>query len=198
LIMEMGVPSAQRATPTLGLLARDRHHRRGIPHRRPSRPGWDGGRVPRHADRARPPVALKLTSPELARDAAFRARFERESRLAAAIEHPHVIPVYEAGEADGQLFISMRFVAGTDLHADDPRKVRAVGEPATVDDAPLGITARGDTLWVTQFGDGTPRNRGSSVRTRPSRLRAAARRRQPRRPSPTAARTRGRSPPSAR
>jgi len=67
------------------------------------------------------PIALKLIAPELARDPAFRARFERESRLAASIEHPNVIPVYEAGEADGQLFISMRFVDGTDLHAEVER-----------------------------------------------------------------------------
>src|SRR3954454_10388855 len=67
------------------------------------------------------PVALKLIAPELARDPDFRARFERESRLAAQIEHPNVIPIYEAGEADGQLFISMRFVDGTDLHTEIER-----------------------------------------------------------------------------
>ena len=47
------------------------------------------------------PVALKLIVPELADDADFRARFERESYLSASIDHPNVIPVYEAGEADG-------------------------------------------------------------------------------------------------
>jgi streptogramin lyase len=62
-------------------------------------------------------VALKLITPDLAEDAEFRQRFNRESRLTASIEHPHVIPVYEAGEADGQLFISMRFIHGTDLRA---------------------------------------------------------------------------------
>jgi serine/threonine-protein kinase len=45
----------------------------------------------------------------------FRARFERESRLAAAIDHPNIIPVYEAGAVDGRLFIAMRYVAGIDL-----------------------------------------------------------------------------------
>ena len=45
----------------------------------------------------------------------FRERFKRESRLAAAIDHPNVLPVYEAGETDGTLFISMRWVEGTDL-----------------------------------------------------------------------------------
>jgi serine/threonine protein kinase len=63
------------------------------------------------------PVALKVISPELGADPAFRTRFERESRLLASIEHPNVIPVYEAGEADGQLFIAMRWVQGTDLRA---------------------------------------------------------------------------------
>ncbi|MGH2762134.1 MAG: serine/threonine-protein kinase, partial [Thermoleophilaceae bacterium] len=62
-------------------------------------------------------VALKLIAPELAATDMFRERFERESRVLAAIEHPNVIPVYEAGEVDGQLFISMRWVEGTDLGA---------------------------------------------------------------------------------
>jgi predicted Ser/Thr protein kinase len=61
------------------------------------------------------PVALKLIAPELARDPEFRARFEREQRAAASLDHPHVIPVYEAGEQDGSLFIAMRWVDGPDL-----------------------------------------------------------------------------------
>ena len=61
------------------------------------------------------PVALKLIAPELARDPEFRARFVRESRVAASLEHPHVIPVYEAGEEDESLFIAMRWVDGPDL-----------------------------------------------------------------------------------
>jgi serine/threonine-protein kinase len=60
-------------------------------------------------------VALKLLAPELSADAAFRERFLRESRLAASIDHPGVIPIHEAGEADGTLFIAMRYVEGTDL-----------------------------------------------------------------------------------
>jgi serine/threonine-protein kinase len=62
------------------------------------------------------PVALKLIAPEHAADADFRERFQRESRMAAAIDHPNVIPVYEAGEEDGRLYLVMRWVAGTDLH----------------------------------------------------------------------------------
>jgi non-specific serine/threonine protein kinase len=62
------------------------------------------------------PVALKLISQAIADDASFRERFKRESRLAASIDHPNVIPVYEAGEVDGALYISMRYVDGLDLH----------------------------------------------------------------------------------
>ncbi|HTQ67409.1 MAG TPA: CHASE2 domain-containing protein [Solirubrobacteraceae bacterium] len=60
-------------------------------------------------------VAIKLITPEHAEDPEFRERFKAESRIAASIEHPNVIPVYEAGEDDGLLFISMRFVDGVDL-----------------------------------------------------------------------------------
>src|SRR4051794_13570024 len=61
------------------------------------------------------PVALKLLSPEFSADAGFRARFERESHLAASIDHAGIIPVYEAGDADGLLYIAMRYVDGSDL-----------------------------------------------------------------------------------
>jgi serine/threonine protein kinase len=60
-------------------------------------------------------VALKLLAPGLAADTEFRNRFIRESRAAAAVDHPNIIPIYEAGEADGVLFIAMRFVAGGDV-----------------------------------------------------------------------------------
>jgi serine/threonine protein kinase len=60
-------------------------------------------------------VALKLLAPELARNDTFRKRFTHESRVAASIDHPHIVPVFEAGEADGVLYIAMRYVAGSDL-----------------------------------------------------------------------------------
>jgi serine/threonine protein kinase len=60
-------------------------------------------------------VALKLLAPQLAEDPRFRERFVRESQLAASIDHPNVIPIYEAGESDGRLYIAMRYVEGTDL-----------------------------------------------------------------------------------
>jgi serine/threonine protein kinase len=61
------------------------------------------------------PVALKAIAPELAADEDYRERFQRESHLAASIDHPNVIPVYEAGELDGTLYLMMRWVEGTDL-----------------------------------------------------------------------------------
>ncbi|MEU1462997.1 serine/threonine-protein kinase [Streptomyces sp. NPDC005727] len=60
-------------------------------------------------------VALKLLAPELARNDTFRKRFTHESRVAAAIDHPHIVPVFEAGETDGVLYIAMRYVPGSDL-----------------------------------------------------------------------------------
>ena len=69
------------------------------------------------------PVALKLIASDRAADPAFRERFQRESRMAAAIDHPNVVPVHGAGEEDGQLYLVMRFVPGTDLH----RLVKAEG-----------------------------------------------------------------------
>jgi serine/threonine protein kinase len=62
-------------------------------------------------------VALKLLAPQLAEDPRFRDRFVRESRVAASIDHPNVIPIYEAGGEAGVLFIAMRYVQGTDLRA---------------------------------------------------------------------------------
>ncbi|WP_436943240.1 serine/threonine-protein kinase [Streptomyces sp. SudanB25_2051] len=62
-------------------------------------------------------VALKLLSPELAGNDTFRKRFAHESRVAAAIDHPNIVPVFEADEADGRLYIAMRYVPGQDLRA---------------------------------------------------------------------------------
>ncbi len=64
------------------------------------------------------PVALKAIAPELAADEGFRERFQRESHLAASIDHPNVIPVYEAGELAGTLYLLMRWVDGTDLRTE--------------------------------------------------------------------------------
>src|SRR5689334_19554488 len=79
------------------------------------------------------PVALKVLAQALAEDERFRARMLRESRLAASLDHPNVIPVYDAGDCDGRLFIAMRFVEGTDLRevlrqgALEPQRAAALG-----------------------------------------------------------------------
>jgi YVTN family beta-propeller protein len=60
-------------------------------------------------------VALKVIASDLAEDRRFRERFLRESRIAASLDHPHVVPIFKAGEEDGALFLVMRYVDGTDL-----------------------------------------------------------------------------------
>src|SRR5581483_11687549 len=75
-------------------------------------------------------IALKLIATDYAQEPVYRERFLRESRLAATVEHPHVIPIYEAGDDGGLLFIAMRFVDGVDLEA----LLRRLG-PLTPDDA---------------------------------------------------------------
>lgn len=62
-------------------------------------------------------VALKLMSPELATDHQFRERFSREAELAMSLEHPNVVPIHDAGDIDGRLYLAMRHVEGTDLRA---------------------------------------------------------------------------------
>jgi serine/threonine-protein kinase len=70
-----------------------------------------------HDERLDRSVALKLLTPGLASDTAFRTRFIRESRAAAAVDHPNIIPVYDAGDAGGYLFIAMRYVQGGDVRS---------------------------------------------------------------------------------
>jgi DNA-binding NarL/FixJ family response regulator/tRNA A-37 threonylcarbamoyl transferase component Bud32 len=85
-------------------------------------------------------VALKLIAPGLAGDPVFRTRFERECRLAAALDHPNVVDVFHAGEEDGRLYVTMRYVDGTDLKSLLARErrlepARAVAIVAQVADA---------------------------------------------------------------
>ena len=88
-------------------------------------------------------VALKVLGAQLAEDDAFRERFIRESRMAAALDHPNIVTVYDAGEADGLLYISMRNVEGTDLERllraetrlDPGRAVALVSQAAAALDA---------------------------------------------------------------
>ena len=62
-------------------------------------------------------VALKLIAGGVASDDEFRARFERECRVAASIDHPHVVPIYHAGQEGQRLYVTMRYITGTDLRA---------------------------------------------------------------------------------
>ena len=62
-------------------------------------------------------VAVKVIAAERAGDAEFRERFVREARMAAVIDHPNIVPVYATGEQDGALYLVMRYVPGSDLHA---------------------------------------------------------------------------------
>ena len=88
-------------------------------------------------------VALKVLSPELAQDERFRERFIRESELAASLDHPNVLPIHEAGEQDGRLYIAMRYVDGMDLKTlldregplDPDRVVTIIGQVASALDA---------------------------------------------------------------
>jgi WD40 repeat protein/tRNA A-37 threonylcarbamoyl transferase component Bud32 len=79
--------------------------------------GWGGMSVVYLAEdlRLKRRVALKLLAADLAEDESFRDRFLRESELAASIDHPNIVPIYEAGTAEDLLFIAMRYVDGRDL-----------------------------------------------------------------------------------
>jgi hypothetical protein len=88
-------------------------------------------------------VAVKLLRPEMSADPGFQQRFRRESRIAARLQEPHVIPVHDFGEINGVLYIDMRLVEGNDLHAElsrngplDPaRAASIVGQVAAALDA---------------------------------------------------------------
>ncbi len=118
------------------------------------------------------PVAIKLIAADRAGDGTARRRFEREARLMAAIDHPNVIPVYAAGEQDGDLYLVMRYVDGTDLQ----RRLRQSGPLAPAEAAriidqvakaldaahsrglvhrdikPANVLLSGDHVYLTDFG----------------------------------------------
>src|SRR6476661_2664836 len=132
-------------------------------------------------------VALKLIAADLAEDSSFRDRFVRESRLAASIDHPNVIPIYYTGEFQGDLYIAMRYVDGSDLRTlvralgrlEPERAVHIVAQVASALDAAheRGIVHRdvkpanvllgaSDHAYLTDFGL-TKRMSSHSGNTRP-------------------------------
>ena len=119
------------------------------------------------------PVALKVLGDDLARDPEFRRRFVSESKLAASLDHPNVIPIHAAGEHDGILYIAMRFVPGDDLRTllrvagrlEPQRTVRLIAQLASALDAAhaRGLVHRDvkpanvlvteeDHVYLTDFG----------------------------------------------
>ena len=115
-------------------------------------------------------VALKVLAPAFGEDAVFRERFRREAMLQAALEHPNIVPVYEAGESPEGMFIAMKLVRGTDLRslADEGiEPERALGLLAQVADAldaahaaglvhrdvkPQNILVEGSRAYLSDFG----------------------------------------------
>jgi len=118
-------------------------------------------------------VALKVLTEELAQDAGFRRRFVSESKLAASLDHPNVIPIHAAGEHEGTLYIAMRFVPGDDLHTvlrtqgrlEPARAVRVIAQVASALDAahahglvhrdvkPANVLLTSDDhVYLTDFG----------------------------------------------
>ena len=85
---------------------------RGLPHRGAARARRHGRGLPGARRAARPARGAQAARAGVAGDERLRERLLRESRLAASLDHPNVIPIYEAGEGDGRLFIAMRYVAG--------------------------------------------------------------------------------------
>jgi len=75
-------------------------------------------------------VALKVIRPEIAESGDYRARFLREARFAAAVDHPHVVSVFDAGEQDGRLYLTMQWVDGLDLGTLIDREQRLAPERA--------------------------------------------------------------------
>jgi serine/threonine-protein kinase len=118
-------------------------------------------------------VALKVLAEELAKQPGFQRRFVGESKLAASLDHPNVIPIYAAGEFDGVLYIAMRFVPGNDLRTllreegrlEPERAARLVAQVGSALDAahahglvhrdvkPANVLMGGeDHVYLTDFG----------------------------------------------
>ena len=118
------------------------------------------------------PVAIKVIAADRARDPGLRTRFSLEARLAAAIDHPNLVPVHTAGEEAGRLYLVMRYVSGTDLHHQlkhdgglaPARAARVVSQVAAGLDAahaaglvhrdvkPANVLLSGEHVYLGDFG----------------------------------------------
>ncbi|HKH18352.1 MAG TPA: serine/threonine-protein kinase [Solirubrobacteraceae bacterium] len=117
-------------------------------------------------------AAIKIIAPDLAEAAGFRERFNREARIAAALQHPNIVTVYDAGEADGLLYLAMQYIEGSDLSTvlrtqgrlrpyralDVCRQVAAALDAAHAqglihrDVKPANVLIEGRTAFLTDFG----------------------------------------------
>ena len=117
-------------------------------------------------------AAIKIIAPDLAESEGFRERFTREARIAAALQHPNIVTVYDAGEVDGLLYLAMQYIEGEDLAAmlrrdgrlrpyravDVCRQVAAALDAAHAmglihrDVKPANVLIEGRTAFLTDFG----------------------------------------------
>jgi tRNA A-37 threonylcarbamoyl transferase component Bud32/CheY-like chemotaxis protein len=117
-------------------------------------------------------AAIKIIAPDLAESEGFRERFTREARIAAALQHPNIVTVYDAGEVDGLLYLAMQYIEGEDLSAmlqrdgrlrpyravDVCRQVAAALDAAHAmglihrDVKPANVLIEGRTAFLTDFG----------------------------------------------
>ncbi len=117
-------------------------------------------------------AAIKIIAPELAEDSDFRERFNREARIAAALQHPNIVTVYDAGEEEGLLYLAMQYIEGSDLSTvlrgqgrlrpyralDVCRQVAAALDAAHAqglihrDVKPANVLIEGRTAFLTDFG----------------------------------------------
>ena len=117
-------------------------------------------------------AAIKIIAPDLAESEGFRERFTREARIAAALQHPNIVTVYDAGEVDGLLYLAMQYIEGLDLAAmlrrdgrlrpyraiDVCRQVASALDAAHAmglihrDVKPANVLIEGRTAFLTDFG----------------------------------------------
>src|SRR3954453_16796321 len=117
-------------------------------------------------------AAIKIIAPDLAESDGFRERFTREARIAAALQHPNIVTVYDAGELEGLLYLAMQYIQGSDLSAvlrtehrlrpyravDVCRQVASALDPAHAmglihrDVKPANVLIEGRTAFLTDFG----------------------------------------------